>query len=74
MSDKAFHEADMEVIRMVNERNNRSGQLPVKTIHYIPEERAERVLDLDVRLDRLRNSIPALMVGTAIVFLLILIL
>ena len=73
MSDKAFHEADMEVIRMVNQRNSRSGQLPGKAIHYIPEERAEVVLDLDRRLDRLRNSIPALAAGTIIVFLLILI-
>lgn len=71
MSDKAFNEADMEVIRMVNNRKNRAGSLPVKAIHYIPEERAPQVLDLDMRLEKLRNSIPAMMVGaTALILLL----
>lgn len=74
MSDKAFHEADMEVIRMVNNRHKQAGQLPNKAIHYIPEERAEQVLDLDIRLEKLRNSIPALAVAAAAVFLLLAIL
>lgn len=72
MSDKAFHEADMEVIHMVNRRKEQSGQLPGKVIHYIPEDRAGRVLDLDERLEKLRNSIPALLVGAATLFFLLL--
>lgn len=60
MSDKAYHEADLEVIAMVNNRKNRSGQLPGKTVRFIPEERAGAVLELDARIEKLRSRIPAL--------------
>jgi hypothetical protein len=71
MSELQYHQADMEVIAMVNNRKNRAGCLPVKAIHYIPEERAPQVLDLDMRLEKLRNSIPAMMVAATMLILLL---
>lgn len=60
MSEQQFHQADMEVISMVNNRRAEAGQLPGKAIHYIPEQRAAVVLDLDKRIEKFRNALPIL--------------
>lgn len=71
MSDKAYHEADMEVIAMVNNRKGRGGQLPGNVVRYIPEERAGAVLALDARIEKLRSRIPGLAILMAIIFALL---
>jgi hypothetical protein len=71
MSDKAYHEADMEVIAMVNNRKGRGGQLPGKVVRYIPEERAGAVLALDARIEKLRSRIPGLAILMAIILALL---
>lgn len=68
MSEQAYNKADMEVISMVNNRRSRSGQLPGKAVHYIPEERAKVVLDLDYRIERMRNALPGLALAVVVVF------
>lgn len=59
MTEQQYNQADAEVIAMVNRRKNRAGELPCKVIRYIPEERADIVLDLDERLQKLTRAIPA---------------
>lgn len=60
MSEQQYNQADLEVIAMVNNRRDEAGQLPGKAIHYIPEQRAAVVLDLDKRLEKYRNALPIL--------------
>ena len=60
MSEYEFNQADQEVIAMVANRRNQTGNLPAKAIHYIPEERAGVVLDLDQRIEKLRNDLPVI--------------
>lgn len=62
MSEQQYNQADREVIAMVSNRKNQAGYLPAKSIHYIPEERAGVVLDLDQRLEKLRNWLPVIAV------------
>lgn len=62
MTDQQYNQADMEVIAMVNGKKNRAGELPCKVIHFIPEERADIVLDLDERLQNFTKAIPAIAV------------
>ena len=71
MSDKAYNEADMEVIAMVNNRKGRGGQLPGKVVRYIPEELAGAVLALDARIEKLRSRIPGLAILMAIILALL---
>ena len=71
MSEQQFHQADMEVISMVNNRRAEAGQLPGKAIHYIPEQRAAVVLDLDKRIEKFRNVLPVWAFGAGILAALI---
>ena len=67
MSEKAYMEADYEVISMVNRKAGRGGQLPGKTIRFIPEETAPTVLAIDRRIQQIREHMPVIV--TAIVAL-----
>lgn len=60
MSEQQYNQADREVIAMVSNRKYQAGCLPAKSIHYIPEERAGVVLDLDQRIEKLRNALPVI--------------
>lgn len=71
MCEYEYNRADEEVIRMVSNRRNRVGQLPAKQIHYIPEERAGVVLDLDRRIEQLRNILPAIAFAATVICALI---
>lgn len=63
MSEKAFLDADYEVISMVNRKAGRGGQLPGKTVHFIPEETAPTVLAIDKRIQTLREHMPMIVSG-----------
>ena len=67
MSDKQYMDADYEVISMVNRKAGRGGQLPGKTLHFIPEETAPIVLEIDRRIQQIREHIPV--IATAVVAL-----
>lgn len=67
MSEKAYMDADYEVISMVNRKAGRGGQLPGKTIHFIPEENAAVVLEIDRRIQKIRENMPV--IATACVVL-----
>ena len=67
MTEKEYLDADYEVIGMVNRGRGPGGQLPGKRIHYIPEERADVVLALDERIQKLRQAMPVI-IGTTVLF------
>ena len=71
MSEQQYNQADREVIAMVANRRNQTGNLPAKAIHYIPEERAGVVLDLDRRIEQLRNALPAIAIAATVICALI---
>lgn len=66
MSDLEYMNADYEVISMVNKGRGTGGELPGKVIHFLPEERAETVLALDERIQKLRQAMPMIMFGAAV--------
>ena len=65
MSDKAYMDADYEVISMVNRKAGRGGELPGKVIHFIPEETADTVLAIDKRIQQIRQY-QGVLIGGAI--------
>jgi hypothetical protein len=65
MDDKAYHEADSEVIGMVNRGAGPGGELPTVTLTFIPSDRADRVSALDARIQHLRRIAPY--VGAALI-------
>ena len=67
MSEQQYMDADYEVISMVNKKKNCSGQLPSKMIRFIPEDRANSVLKLDERIQRVRELMPVIVTGAIIV-------
>lgn len=68
MSDMEYQDADYQVIQMVNKGRGPGGQLPCKTLHFIPEERAVSVLALDERIMRVRKSMPLIICGAIALF------
>ena len=65
MSDKAYMDADYEVISMVNRKAGRGGELPGKVVRYIPEQDAPAVMGIAHRIQQIREHMP--MIVTAIV-------
>lgn len=65
MSDKAYMDADYEVISMVNRKAGPGGELPSRVIHFIPEETADFVLAIDKRIQQLRKY-QGVLIGGAI--------
>lgn len=57
---------DKELFERMDNRGTGGNLLPAKVIHYIPEEDAPRVLELDKRLKKLQKLLPLLMMGTII--------
>lgn len=72
MEDQDYMDADFEVICMVNRGRGNGGQLPGKAIRYIPEKRADAIIALDRRIEKLKKAAPY--IGAAAAFLLGLIL
>ena len=58
MFDNDYMDADYEVISMVNRKRGPGGQLPRKTVTFIPAERAERVEALDLRIQQMQKIMP----------------
>ena len=73
MSEREYMDADYEVISMVNKGRNSDkagGELPSKVVRIIPDERADEVLALDERIQKLREALPMIVTGTiALAFL-----
>lgn len=63
MSDKAYMDADYEVISMVNRKAGPGGELPSKVIHFIPEDTAPQVLAIDKRIQQIRQHQGILIAG-----------
>lgn len=64
MSEKEYLDADYEVMNMVHRKRSTGGELPGKTLTFIPTERAERVSQLDARIEQLRKIMPFVGHGT----------
>jgi hypothetical protein len=71
MSEKAYMDADYEVISMVNRKAGRGGQLPGKVIHFIPKENAASVLAIDKRIQQIREHMPMIVTGALVLSFLI---
>ena len=65
MSEKAYLDADYEVISMVNRGRGNGGELPRKVIHFIPEQNAKTVLALDARIRQFQKAMPYIAAGAA---------
>ena len=68
MYDQEYQNADFEVINMVNRGRGVGGELPCKTIHFVPEERAKTVLALDERIQKIRKAMPLIILGATALF------
>ena len=66
MNEQNFMDADYEVISMVNRGRGDGGELPTVKLAFIPSDRADRVLELDRRIQAIREKSP-LIVTVAIV-------
>jgi len=69
--EKAFIEADDEVISMVNGRHGPGGELPSRTVTFIPSERAEKLDILDLRIQNLQLILPCICKGSIGMFFII---
>lgn len=69
MSEKAYLDADYEVISMVNRARN--DRLPRKTLTFIPTDRAEHVEAIDNRIQQIREHMPQIATGAVILSFLI---
>lgn len=72
MIDKEYMDADYEVISMVNKCHKHGpgsgGELPSHSIRFIPEERADTVLELDARIEKMRKVLPLIICGAIALF------
>lgn len=68
MSDMEYQDADYQVIQMVNKGRGPGGELPCKTVHFIPEERAASILALDERIQKVRKVMPLILFGASVLF------
>lgn len=66
MNEQNFMDDDYEVISMVNQGHGGGGELPTAKLAFIPSNRADRVLELDRRIQAIREKSP-LIVTVAIV-------
>lgn len=62
MSDTEF----APIADMLKNRGRNANQLPAKVVHFVPEERADQVLALDERIQKLRQAMPMIMFGAAV--------
>ena len=51
---------DKELFEMMKKRSQ-GGQLPGKAVRFIPEERADRVIALDERIQKLQQKLPGIL-------------
>ena len=58
MNEQNFMDADYEVISMVNRGHGVGGELPAVKLAFIPSDRADRVMELDRRIQAIREKSP----------------
>lgn len=59
MSEINYVDAEYESIRTIMKgRGGNGGQLPGKVVRFIPEDRADRILALDARVEVLKKIAP----------------
>lgn len=58
MFEQDYMDADYEVIQMVNRKRGPGGELPRKAVTFIPQERAEQVMALDLRIQKIQKMMP----------------
>ena len=71
MSDKAYMDADQEVISMVNRKAGRGGELPGKVARYIPEQDAPVVMGIANRVQQIRDHMPVIVTAFVVIAFLI---
>lgn len=64
MNEPVYMDAEYESIRdVMKSRGRNAGQLPSKAVAFIPEDRADRVLALDQRIQSLQKATPFIVGG-----------
>lgn len=58
MSEFEFNAADQQVINMVNRGHGPGGELPSRSLTFIPSDRADRITALDNRIQMLKKVMP----------------
>jgi len=71
MSEQAYMDADYEVIRMVNRKAGRGGELPGKVVRYIQEQDAPAVLGIAHRIQQIRDHMPVIVTAFVVIAFLI---
>ena len=67
MNEQNFMDADYEVLAMGNRGHGNGGELPTVKMAFIPSDRADRVLELDQRIQAIREKSP--LIATVLVVL-----
>lgn len=69
MNNPIIIDAEFEPIEaMFKNRGRNADQLPGKPVRFIPEERADALLELDKRILKLRKILPAVLLGLTALF------
>lgn len=72
MNEPVYMDSEYESIRdVMKSRGHNAGQLPRKTVAFIPEDRADRVLALDQRIQSLQKATPFIVGGMILLAFLI---
>lgn len=67
MNEPIYMDAEYESIRTImNSRGTGGNQLPGKPVAFIPAERADRVLELDARIQTIQKIAPFVIIGATI--------
>lgn len=68
MAEPIYADAEFEPIEtMFKNRGRNADRLPGKAVRFIPEERADAVLELDKRMQKLQKILPLVVLGLAVV-------
>lgn len=68
MNEPISIDAEFDAIEAIfKKRGQNVGQLPGKEVRFIPEERADAVLELDKRMQKLKKILPLVVLGLAVV-------
>lgn len=69
MNEPIYIDAEFEPIEeMFKNRGRNADRLPGKAVRFIPEERADAVLELDKRVQKLQKILPAVLLGLTALF------
>lgn len=68
MNEPISIDAEFDAIEAIfKKRDQNADRLPGKAVRFIPEERADAVLELDKRMQKLKKILPLVVLGLVVV-------